>query len=321
MFDRFMQSFGPFAAYFDDSATVFVAAVGVAIGLFSLSVLFLVGYASNPVRRRVRAEVNSSARAGARSSRRVENAIAPVRSFVLPTSAKEIGAIRKRLVSAGYRSEGAMAVYYAWKLGLSLLLGLGALFATTFFPQLSGLQMLMYSGGALFLGSLLPSYVLDKRVAERKRRIVNAFPDMLDMLVACSEAGLGLNAALQRVARELELSYPELAEEIELVNAEMLAGADRVQALRGLSARTDIPDISGFVSMLSQSLRFGTGIAETLRIYADDFRDRRMQKAEELAAKVGTKILFPLVLCMFPSFFLVAVGPAAIALVKAFSQN
>ena len=168
---------------------------------------------------------------------------------------------------------------------------------------------------------VIPSYILDKQITARKRRIINAFPDMLDMLVACSEAGLGLNAGLQRVGREIDLSFPDLAEELELVNAEMLAGVDRIQALRGLSNRTDIPEISGFVSMLSQSVRFGTGIAETLRIYADDFRDKRMQKAEELAAKVGTKLLFPLVTCIFPSFFLVAVGPAVISIIKSFSAT
>ena len=321
MIDRFMQSFGVFSAWFDDSELVFMTAVGLAIGLFAASVFYVLGSSLSTGRRRVRAVVNAGSDAKGRGSRRVENAIAPVRSIIIPKSAKEVGELRKRLVSAGHRNEGAMAVYYVWKLGLALTLGVGVLFATTFFPKLSGVQIMFISGGAMFVGSLLPSYVLDKRVAERKRRIVNAFPDMLDMLVACSEAGLGLNAALQRVARELALSFPDLAEELELVNAEMLAGVDRVQALRGFSARVDIPEISGFVSMLSQSLRFGTGIADTLRIYADDFRDQRMQAAEEMAAKVGTKLLFPLVLCIFPCFFVVAVGPAVISVSKAFAGS
>ncbi len=321
MTDRLMQAFSVFLAYFDDSATVFVAAVGLAIGLLAMSALYLASGVLDSQRRRVRLAVNEGNSPSNRSGRRVESAVSPIRSFILPTSKKEVAAIRRRLISAGHRDESAIAVYYVWKLGLALLLGIVALVATTFFPTLTGFQIVLIGGTGAFVGMLIPSYVLDRQIKARKRRIINAFPDMLDMLVACSEAGLGLNAGLQRVGREIDLSFPDLAEELELVNAEMLAGVDRIQALRGLSNRTDIPEISGFVSMLAQSVRFGTGIAETLRIYADDFRDKRMQKAEELAAKVGTKLLFPLVTCIFPSFFLVAIGPATISIIKAFAAT
>lgn len=321
--DRLFSALAVFSAYFSDSSTIFVVGVGVAIGLLALSIMFLVSAATNASRRRVRAAVRGETLSvsGSRSARKLDSALGPLRSIVLPTSEKERSEVSKRLISAGYRHSSAISVYYVWKLVLSLGLGIAALFATTFFPTLTTLQIVLTTGVAAFVGSVLPSYVLDKRVAARKRRIINAFPDMLDMLVACSEAGLGLNAALQRVSREIEPSFPDLGEELELVNAEMVAGVERVKALRGLGERTDLDEIQGFVSMLSQSVRFGSGIAETLRIYADDFRDKRMQKAEELAAKVGTKLLFPLVLCFFPSFFLVAVGPAAIAIMKAFAAT
>lgn len=319
--DRFFSALAVFTAYFDDSTSFFIVGVGLAIGLLSMSVLFLVSTATSSSRRRVRAAVmgDNPAIGGSRSARRLDNAMAPFRSVVLPTSSTERLVTTKRLISAGYRHQSALTVFYFWKLVLALGLGMIALYATTFFPTLTTLQIVMAAAGAAFAGSIIPSHILDKRVAERKRRIINAFPDMLDMLVACSEAGLGLNSALQRVSREIEPSFPDLGEELELVNAEMVAGVERVKALRGLAERTNIDEIQGFVSMLSQSVRFGTGVAETLRIYAEDFRDKRMQKAEELAAKVGTKLLFPLVMCFFPSFFLVAVGPAAIAIMKAFA--
>lgn len=321
--DRFFQALSTFTAFFNDSATVFIVAVGIAIGLFALSVLFIVNNATSRSRRRIRAAVNGnqlSASAESRQAKNIDASIRPVSSLVLPNSKKELANTRKRLNSAGYLYQSAVSVFYFWKLVLALGVGIVALFVSTYFPTLTTIQIVLYVGGAAFAGSMVPSYLLDKRVAERKRRIVNAFPDTLDMLVACSEAGLGLNAALQRVAREIKPSYPDLGGELELVNAEILAGVERTQALRGLAARTDIPDIQGFVSMLTQSVRFGTGIAEALRIFAEDFRDKRMQKAEETAAKVATKLLFPLILCFFPCFFLVAVGPAVIALMEAFSN-
>ncbi len=150
----------------------------------------------------------------------------------------------------------------------------------------------------------------------RQASILNGFPDMLDLLVACSEAGLGLNAALQRVTNEISLSYPELAEELQNVNLEMRAGIDRMDALKGLALRTGIEEISGLVSMLRQSIRFGSGVSETLRIYSEEFRDRRMQKAEAVAGGIGTKMIFPLILCIFPAFFVVAIGPAVINIIE-----
>ena len=171
--------------------------------------------------------------------------------------------------------------------------------------------------GAL-VGIILPSYILDRKVSNRQTEIINGFPDILDLMVACTEAGLGLNAAIQRVAQETRLMYPTISEELELVNTEMQTGVERTEALRGLSERTGVDEISGFVSMIRQSVKFGTSIADTLRIYADEFRDKRMQKAEETAAKVSTKLIFPLVLCIFPSFFAVAIGPAVLSIIRAF---
>ena len=143
---------------------------------------------------------------------------------------------------------------------------------------------------------------------------------MLDLLVVCVESGLGLAAALQRVSDELGVSHPELAYELATVNAEVRVGVPREQALKNLAERTGLEDIRGLVGLLVQTMRFGTGVADALRVYSEEFRDKRTQKAEEMAAKMGTKLIFPLVLCMFPMFFVVAVGPAVIRIMDAFSQ-
>jgi tight adherence protein C len=160
---------------------------------------------------------------------------------------------------------------------------------------------------------------VERRIANRQRQIMRGIPDALDLLVTCTEAGLGLNQALQRVADEIRVGYPELSNELDVVNAEIGAGVDRGQALAGLHARTGLKEIRGLVSMFNQTMRFGTSIADALRTYAEEFRDRRTQAAEEKAAKLGTKMIFPLVLCFFPAFFVVAIGPAGIKIIRAFS--
>jgi tight adherence protein C len=170
------------------------------------------------------------------------------------------------------------------------------------------------------IGIIAPNGVLTRLMERRLRTLRNAFPDALDLLVVCVESGLGLSAAIQRVADEIVVSHAELARELGLVNAETRAGVDRSVALRNLADRTGLDDIRGLVSLLIQTMRFGTSVADALRVYSNEFRDRRLQKAEEEAAKIGTKLIFPLVLCLFPSFFTVAIGPAVIRLVNVFSQ-
>src|SRR5690606_35333516 len=147
----------------------------------------------------------------------------------------------------------------------------------------------------------------------------HAFPDALDLLVVCVESGLGLGPVLQRVADELGESHPELAIELATVTAEIRAGVPRETAQKNLADRTGLGDIRGLVSLLVQSMRFGTSVSDALRIYSEEFRDKRMQAAEEQAAKMSTKLIFPLVLFMFPVFFIVAIGPAVLRLMEAFS--
>jgi tight adherence protein C len=167
----------------------------------------------------------------------------------------------------------------------------------------------MFASG---IGVFGPNFVLGRLVEKRIKGLRNGFPDALDLLVVCVESGLGLASAIQRVADELFVSHPDLAFELSTVNAEIRAGLPREQALRNLADRTGLPDIKGLVGLLVQTMRFGTSVSDALRIYSDEFRDKRMQKAEEQAAKMGTKLVFPLIFCMFPVFFIIAIGPAVL---------
>ena len=249
---------------------------------------------------------------------RIADAVRPVERFVMPRGA-ERESTQERLRHAGLRSPNALAVFYGAKILLLVTLVLIWIACAYFLlPNLRTEYIVYLALAVALIGLTAPNLWLNARVTARQRLLRNGFPDALDLLTVCVEAGLGLAQALQRVADELEVSHPELAEEFAQVTAQMRAGAEREAALRGLATRTGLEDIRGFVSLMIQTLRFGTGIAETLRVYSAEFRDRRMQRAEEAAAKIGTKLIFPLVLCLFPSFFLVAIGPAVIRLVEAF---
>lgn len=241
----------------------------------------------------------------------------PVERFVLPQGAEREGT-RQRLLFAGYRSPSAVATFYGMKLAVSALLVLSWFVIVSFLPRLSWGRVTFIALAVCFFGMLLPSIWLDRKVTTRQKLLRDGFPDALDLLNVCVESGLGLAQALQRVADELDVSHPELASEIAQVTAQMRAGVDRETALRGLATRTGLDDVRGLVSLLAQTLRFGTGISDALRVYSEEFRDKRMQRAEEAAAEIGTKLIFPLVICLFPSFFVVAIGPAVIRLTEAF---
>jgi tight adherence protein C len=187
-------------------------------------------------------------------------------------------------------------------------------------PRIGTTSILIYAMFASGIGLLGPNIVLQRMLENRMKALRNGFPDALDLLVVCVESGLGLAAAIQRVAEELEVSHPELAFELLLVNAEIRVGMPRERALKNLADRTGLEDIRGLVALLVQTMRFGTGVADALRVYAEEFRDKRTQKAEEQAAKMGTMLVFPLVLFMFPIFFIVAIGPAVLRIIDAFDK-
>jgi tight adherence protein C len=295
----------------------FALILGVATTLFTLAIFLLAAGFSDPLRRRLRtiAEMGGHEKT---TSDTVAKAIAPLSPYILPRKEWERSQTNTKLVHAGYRSKNVLTLYYAFKLLAGVILpAVAILAAMTFYTGLTTFQLVFLVLFFSFIGMVLPNIILERLIKKRQKQIYNGFPDMLDLLITCIEAGLGLNAALNRVAEECAFSYPALAQELALVNAETRAGVERIEALKNLAARTGLEEIRSFVSFLAQSMRFGTSITDTLRIYAEEFRDKRMQRAEEMAAKVGTKMIFPLVFCILPSFFLVAIGPAILGVLKA----
>ena len=313
--DGLISSYSSLIGDFELTRTSLVAIIGVVTTTIAAALFFIVGMINDPRNQRLGAIIHEEDDGStfARFSASIE-------SFATPKQAKERQTVAKRLIMAGYRSTNALSIYYALKLLLTLGLAAAALLALVTLPHsLSILQIVIVVLSAAAVGILIPGIVLERRIVYRAKQIMRGIPDALDLLVTCAEAGLGLNQGLQRVAEEIRVGHRELAQELDVVNAEIGAGVDRSQALAGLYKRTGLDEIRGLVSMFNQTMRFGTSIADALRTYAEEFRDRRTQAAEEKAAKLGTKMIFPLVFCFFPAFFVVAIGPAAIKIIRAFS--
>jgi tight adherence protein C len=318
------------SGYIDNEATLqllFVVLVGLAVFAAIISAMVLGKAIYSPVRRRLAGLTGVDADAAARDlmgadlrkgSSTLSNSLGNLEKYVAPRNQKEIASVRAKLIQAGYRQENTYKGFYALKTLLCLVFGLTTAQISTYFPELSANETLIIIAGAAFAGLALPNMVLDHLAKTRTDHIRRGFPDALDLFVVCVESGLGLAATIQRVGAELDVSHPELSEELNLVDAEMRLGVDRISALRGLAERTCLDEIKGLVALLDQSARFGTSVADTLRVYSDEFRDKRMQAAEEIAAKIGTKLIFPLTFCMWPSFFVVAIGPAILKVIEAF---
>jgi tight adherence protein C len=166
------------------------------------------------------------------------------------------------------------------------------------------------------IGYLLPGLVVDRLVSRRQQLIQNGLPDALDLMIVCLESGSSMDQAIIKVSEELSLAYPALAEELRLVVTETRAGKPRLEAFRNLAARTGVEDVRSLVAMLVQTDRFGTSVAQALRTHAETSRVKRRQRAEERAAKIGVKLVFPLVFCLFPAFFVVTLGPAVVKFVR-----
>jgi tight adherence protein C len=226
-----------------------------------------------------------------------------------PRSAKELGSLRLRLVQAGYRREEALTIFFGIRVVFAL--GLFTLFASSMVAR----PNLTFALAGLGVGYVLPGMVLARLAKRRAHRIRLALADMLDLLVVSVEAGLGLDQALQRVGSELAFAYPELSDELRLINLELRAGKPRSEALRNLADRTGVDDLNSLVTMLIQTDKFGTSVAQSLRVYSETLRTKRRQRAEEAAAKTGVKMVFPLVFCIFPAIWVVTIGPAAIRFV------
>jgi tight adherence protein C len=226
---------------------------------------------------------------------------------VAPQSTNEMGKLQRKLVAAGFRAHEAIAVFFGIRLGCALV---------AFVLAVTLQRNLALALAACALGYLVPTMALGRLAKRRQHRIRCGLPDALDLLVVSVEAGLGLDQAIQRVGEELDFAHPDLSSELRLINFELRAGKARVEALRNLADRTGVDDIASLVAMLVQTDKFGTSVAQSLRIHSETVRTKRRHRAEEAAAKTGVKMVFPLVFCIFPAVWVVTIGPAAIKFVE-----
>jgi tight adherence protein C len=231
-------------------------------------------------------------------------------SRLVPKSPSTMGRLQRRLARAGFHSAWAPAVYSMLEFGLPLVLAAAPLLWLGW-PRGAVPAVLLGC-----IGYLLPGVFLAWRIDKRKTQIRNGLPDALDLLVVCVEAGLSLDQAIQKASDELDIAHPVLAAELRAVLTEIRAGKPRLDAMRNLAHRTKIDDVQSLVALLIQTDRFGTSIAQALRTFAETARTKRRQRAEERAHKLGVKLVFPLVFCLFPALYVVTLGPAVIQFVR-----
>jgi tight adherence protein C len=232
---------------------------------------------------------------------------------VLPRSQKEASVVQQRLIRAGYRKDTTVKIFYGTKALVPLLLVMVVFFSGLF----SGFMMYI---AALGVGYLAPDFWLGNRIKKRQARIRRSLPDVLDLMVVCIEAGLSLDLAIVRTTQELSHAHPAISDELGIVVLEQRAGRPRTEAWKHLAERTDVDNLRNLVTVLVQSEQFGTSIAKTLRTHSDTLRTQRIQKVEEQAAKTTIKLIFPLVLFIFPSLFVVVLGPAFIMMSESFKE-
>jgi len=230
----------------------------------------------------------------------------------LPKSPKEIGRLRRRLARAGYTSMTSVVVFCAASIVTPIAF---ALVPVAFLGFNQGFILALILGA---IGYLVPSLVLGRLTELRKRQIREGLPDALDLFIVCVEAGCGLDQAIVKASDELGLTYPALAYELRLITTEIRAGKSRMEAFKNFAARTLVDDVQSLVALLVQTDKFGTSIAQALRTHAETSRVKRRQDAEERAGKIGVKLVFPLVLFLFPALYIVILGPAVIAFVRVF---
>jgi tight adherence protein C len=291
------------------------------VGVTALAMFLLVQLSPNPARKRLETALSDTPYAEPKEEvswvESIRKIAAPFAKLSLPKEGWENSSLRRRFMHAGYRSDAPIAIYFASKTLLAIVLP--ALFYIG--HAISGLKI----NGNLVLvlillmaaiGYYLPNFLLERKISLRKREIFENFPDAADLMLVCVESGLGLDSALAKVADEIRLKSVTLAQELHLVNLELRAGASREKALRNLAIRTGVPEVETFVTMITQADRFGTSIGESLRVFSDELRTKRQLRAEELAAKIPLKLLFPLVFFIFPSMLLVLLGPAFIQIYR-----
>lgn len=243
------------------------------------------------------------------------NELAKKVSSFIPRSPKDMSRLRRQFVRAGFNSLTPIAIYTVAQIVCPLVFAMlplmfGGLSKVWIFCLITGL-----------MGWLIPGVVLGRFIKARQKVIQNGLPDALDLMIVCLEAGSAIDQALMKVSDELALAYPALAEEFQVLLTETRAGKPRLEAFRNLAERTGVEDVRALVAMLVQTDRFGTSVSQALRTHAEVSRTKRRQRAEERAAKIGVKLVFPLVFCLFPAMFVVTLGPAVIRFVRVLFQD
>lgn len=247
---------------------------------------------------------------------RLSEAVVPFAKLSTPDGDWDSSPLRLKFINAGIRSARAKLVFFGLKTLLPILFGIPAFILLRTSQASTGITLILWVMVAALIGCFLPNLFLHFAVKQRKREIFENFPDAADLLLVCVEAGQGLDAALTRVAEEIQGNSVALADELQMTNLEMRAGSTREKSLRNLAMRTGVEELTSFATMLTQADKFGASIGDSLRVFSDDLRHKRQMRAEELAAKVPTKMLFPLILFIFPSIFMVVLGPAIIRIVR-----
>ena len=254
---------------------------------------------------------------GDRTIEWITRATRPFGKLSMPAEGFEKSSVKLRFLHAGIRNPAAATVFFGVKTLLTIglpLLGFLVMSLGGSAPKGNNFMMVVVLLAAA--GYYAPNIVLSHLVKARQREIFESFPDALDLMTVCIEAGIGTEAAMMRVADDMQFKSPALAGEMRTVNLELRAGADRERALRNLALRTGVEELTSFATMLTQADRFGVSIGDSLRVFSEDLRHKRQARAEEKAAKIPTKMLFPLVLFIFPSIIMVVLGPAIIQIVR-----
>jgi len=287
------------------SAFVFVAGF-----LIVFAVVYLVSRSRDPVRRRLKHLQEGEKGKGERA----------IPILPLEMGSERVKGTRVWLAQAGYRKPQSVSNYYGARLFCGLLLGLLGLFFTLYFYPRSPEMLLLGAVAGTLIGAYIPKVWVFQKISRRREQVRRSVPNMLDLMVVCVEAGLSLNAAIQKIAQESRSSHPALSEELHLVNQEILVGKTREEAFRNLARRTGVEDLRSLAVMLIQADKLGVSIGNSLRVLADSVRTKRAQAAEEAAHKIAVKLVFPLVLLIFPELLVILLGPALITLFRTLSD-
>jgi len=321
-----MKEITAFISYFFNASNEFtiLGMVFFATVLLFFGILTWLMGGMNPVQRRLKAiehpedvQAMGQHKEGSFYIRIVESAA----SMLIPDEGWSDSALKSRLVKAGYYSPRALRVFIGNKVFIGLLIPAAIImiaFLNGYSPAANNLYVILLVVLAALLGYNIPNFILVHRINRRRLEFSESFPDAMDMFVVCVEAGLGLDAAIQRVSGELRHSHPVLAGEFTVLSLELRSGKSREEALRSLAERTGLNEVHELVTLLVQADHFGTSIADALRIHAKEMRTLRIQRAREKAAKLPVKLIFPILLLIFPALFLVILGPAAVRIYQQF---